>query len=249
MMGGMWKHVPILALSLALPALAAPPAITVAWRDKPPYHFVENGEEKGFLLERSRKVFELAKVNATFVREPSKRIWANFQNGARSYCSIGWYFLPERLPFVQYSAPMHTDEPHVILVAPGSAAAVAQHATLKSLLADKSLTLGVVDGVSYGIGIDALIQSSTNQVLRRVVDPNGMVRMLAAGRASFMFIDQEDYNHLQQVEPSIRQAIKRDFPDMPPGLQRYIVCSKDVAPMVVARLNRAISTTLERSSK
>ena len=246
----MWKHVPIFALCAGvLPALAAPPAVTVAWRDKPPYHFVENGEEKGFLLERARKVFELAKVNANFVREPSKRIWANFQNGARNYCSIGWYFLPERLPFVQYSAPMHTDEPHVVLVAQSQAAAVANHTTLKSLLADKALTLGVVDGVSYGIGIDALIQSSQNQVLKRVVDPNGMVRMLGAGRASFMFIDREDYNHLLHVEPTIKQTVRRDFPDMPPGLQRYIVCSKDVAPMAIARINRAISTTLERNPK
>jgi uncharacterized protein (TIGR02285 family) len=246
----MWKHVPTFFLCAGvLPAAAALPEITVAWRDKPPYHYVENGEEKGFLLERAYKVFAAAKVNATFVREPSKRIWANFQNGARNYCSIGWYFLPERLPFVQFSAPMHIDEPHLVLVAPVAAQAVAAHPTLKSLLADKALTLGVVDGVSYGIGIDALIHSSQNQVLKRVVDPNGMVRMLAAGRAAFMFIDREDYNHLAQVEPSLKSAIKREFPDMPPGLQRYIVCSKDVPPMVIARLNRAISTTLERISK
>lgn len=245
----MWKHVPIfIVCASAMPALAAP-GITVAWRDKPPYHYVENGEEKGFLLERARKVFDLAKVNATFVREPSKRIWANFQNGTRNYCSIGWYFLPERLPFVQFSAPMHTDEPHVVLVAPAAVQAVAAHGTLKSLLADKSLTLGVIDGVSYGIAIDALIHTSGNQVLRRVVEPNGMVRMLAAGRASFMFIDREDFNHLAQVEPSVKQAARREFSDMPPGLQRYIVCSKDVAPAVIARLNRAISTTLERSTK
>jgi polar amino acid transport system substrate-binding protein len=246
----MWKHVPIFALwAAAVPVFAAPPAITVAWRDKPPYHFVEHGEEKGFLLERSRKIFELAKINATFVREPSKRIWANFQNGARNYCSIGWYFLPERLPFVQYSAPMHIDEPHLILVAQPSVAAVSAHASLKSLLADKSLTLGVIDGVSYGIGIDALIQASHNQVLRRVVEPGAMVRMLAAGRASFMFIDREDYNHLVQADPVVKQVVRREFTDMPPGLQRYVVCSKDVAPMVIARINRAISTTLEPQSK
>jgi hypothetical protein len=30
------------------------------------------------------------------------------------------------------------------------------------------------------------------------------------------------------------------FPDMPPGLLRYIMCSKSVSPETIARLDKAI---------
>lgn len=242
---------PILTLLPLLLTFAAGHAacqdVTVAWRDKPPYHYVEDGVEKGILLERARQVFAAAGIGARFVREPSKRIWANFQTGMSNYCSIGWYRLPEREAVAQFSAVMHTDPPHTVLIAPGAVAAVAAHATLASLLADRSLTLGVVDGVSYGMRIDALIRDSANQVLRRTVEPSAMMRMTAADRVSFMFIDRDDWLHVQEREPSLKKTVRRDFPDMPPGLQRHIVCSKDLPPSFMARLNRAIEGGSGRS--
>jgi len=229
------------AILLAMTAgSAACQEITVAWRDKPPYHYVEDGVEKGMLLLRTRQVFASAGIPARFVREPSKRIWANFQSGMQNYCSIGWYRLPEREALVQFSVALHVDPPHAVLVAPGAVAAVGAHATLVSLLSDATLTLGVIDGVSYGPRIDALIYASANQVLRRTVEPVTMMRMTAAGRVSFMLIDRDDWQYAQEREPSLRFTVRRDFPDMPPGLQRHLVCSKDVSPAVMQKLNRAI---------
>ncbi|MEC5162180.1 polar amino acid transport system substrate-binding protein [Janthinobacterium sp. CG_23.3] len=227
-----------LALLYATPAAAAP--ITVAWRDKPPYHYTDDGEEKGFLLERAQQVFAAAGVDNRFVTEPAKRIWANFHGGKPNYCSIGWYRLPERERVAQFSAPFHLDPPHTILIAPGAVAQVRAHATLASLLGDMHLTIGIVDGVSYGADIDALIAHGANQVVRRTVDPTAMMRMLTVGRASFMFLDREDWEYYRQRDASLRNTVRHDFPDMPPGLTRHIACSRDVAPDVMARLNRAI---------
>src|SRR5471030_1751105 len=88
---------------------AAAPVITVSWRDKPPYHYMEDGVGKGFLLERAKEIFSVAGIDAHFVNEPQKRIWANFQHGASQYCSISWYRLPERESVAQYSQPLHID--------------------------------------------------------------------------------------------------------------------------------------------
>ena len=217
--------------------------ITVAWRDKPPYHYLDNGEPKGFLLQRTREVFAAAGVETRYVNEPLKRIWANFQHGATNYCSISWYRLPEREAVAQYTLPIHIDPPHLILVAPDAVAQVKAHATLASLLSDKSLTLAVVDGVSYGPEIDGMIKRSDNQIMRRTVEPSLMVRMLAVGRGSFMFADRDDWEFFRKREKWPRPPVRVEFPDMPPGLKRHIVCSKDVAPEIMARLNQAISAS------
>jgi polar amino acid transport system substrate-binding protein len=217
--------------------------ITVSWRDKPPYHYLDNGVAKGFLLERTRAVFVTAGVEARYVNEPLKRIWAYFQHGATNYCSISWYRLPEREAVAQYTQAIHIDPPHVVLVAPDAVAKVKAHATLASLMADKSLTLGLVDGVSYGPDIDGMIKRSGNQVMSRTVEPKAMLRMLSLGRASYMFADRSDWEFFRQTENWQRPPVRYDFPDMPPGLKRHIVCSKDVAPEIMDKLNQAIAAT------
>jgi polar amino acid transport system substrate-binding protein len=239
---------PVLALALAgLPALAAAQGLTVAWRDKPPYHYTENGVDKGVMLERMKRAFALARIDAHFVKEPSKRIWANLQGGVTRYCSIGWYQLEERSAYAQFSVPIHIDRPHQVLTSPEAAHMVTDHASLASLLADRQLRLGVMDGVSYGPAIDTLIRRAGNQVLRRTVDTTTMVRMLQAGRFDYIFIDQDDWDYAQQRERGLAGSILLDFPDMPPGLQRHVACSKDVSPALMARLNRAIESTAVRA--
>lgn len=227
----------------------AEPAITVAWRDKPPYHYLDNGEEKGFLLTRARQVFAQARIPAVFVREPAKRIWANLENSARNYCSIGWYLLPERMRVAQYSTPFHIDPPHVVLASHAAEHVVGAHPTLAALLADPALSLGVVDGVSYGAQLDAMVAGARNQIVRRTVEPAAMLRMVAANRVSFMLMDREDWDFASRRDPQLRELDLSTFPDMPPGQIRYIVCSKDVSAATMSRLNKAIDGTLAPAAR
>ncbi len=226
---------------LAAPAGAAPgDKLTVSWREKPPAQYIEDGVEKGFLLQRAKDVFAAAGIPAHFVMEPPKRIWVNLKANAPNYCSLGWYRLPEREQITQYSHPLHVDPPHIILVAPGSVSQVARHSTLASLLADQSLVLGLVDGLSYGPDLDGMIKRSTTQLATRTVAPTAMMRMVAAGRVSFMFLDREDYDYLITREPSLKQSVRRELPDMPPGLARHVVCSRAVPAATMDKLNAAI---------
>jgi uncharacterized protein (TIGR02285 family) len=224
-------------------AWSAPPAITVAWRDKPPYHYIENGAPKGFLLARAQQVFAAAGLPARFVNEPQKRIWANFQHGATNYCSISWYRLPEREAVAQYSQPFHEDLPHTVLIAPGMVERVKAHATLAALLADPTLTVGVIEGVSYGPALDPMIKASKNKVMSRTVETTQMMRMLTVGRASYMFVDREDWEFFRDREKASRSLVRYDFPDMPGGIKRHIVCSRDVPQDTMNKLNQAIAAT------
>lgn len=223
---------------------SAPQQLTVSWRDKPPYHYTDEvGAGKGFLLKRSQQVFRAAGIPARFVNEPQKRIWANFQHGAANYCSISWYRLPEREALAQFSMPIHEDQPHTILASPEVAARVKSHASVESLLADPELSLGVVEGVSYGPVLDPMIKASKNHVMSRTVETTQMMRMLNAGRASYMFVDREDWNYFRQNDKTRQIVVQLDLPGMPPGLRRHIVCSKDVPQETMDRLNKAIAAT------
>jgi uncharacterized protein (TIGR02285 family) len=235
----------LLGLSGAAMAAGAEPVI-VAWREKPPYSYTENGVAKGFLLDQARQIFDAAGIPARFVNEPQKRIWANFNQRMSNYCSFGWYRLPEREAIAQYTMPTHMDLPHAVLLQRSALPQASAHTTLKSLLADRDLTLGLVDGVSYGPELDALIAASGNRLMRRTVDTATMIRMVAAGRASYIFVDREDWNHMRNKDMQLQSLVMLDFSDMPPGLKRHIVCSRDMPAETMERLNRAIAARSAR---
>lgn len=229
-----------LILLLVQPVAIQAHTITVAWRDKPPHQYLENGKEKGVLLELAHKVFADAGLSTRFVEEPAKRIWQNFANKTPNYCSFGWYKIPERESLVQFSEVMYRDPPHTLLVASPAMEIVSKHKHLKSLLNDTRLTLALVDGVSYGEQLDQLLVTSKNKILHVTASPMIMVRMINANRASMLFIDREDWHYLHSKEPALQQVHQVDLDGMPAGLDRYIVCSKDVEPEVMTKINHAL---------
>jgi len=219
---------------------AAAQEITVAWRDFAPYNFVDQGVEKGFLLARGKRIFEQAGVPARFVLEPTKRIWAKFQAGTPMYCSLGRYRIASRELIMQYSLPIHSDPPNVVVAAPGAAFKVRTHASLLSLLGDSTLTMGTRDGASYGDQIDAMLVGAGAKVEKRVVEAPLMMKLLAADRVSFAIMDRYAWQYAHLHDPAAANVVARDFADMPPGQKRYLVCSKDVPADVMNRLNNAI---------
>lgn len=230
-----------LACGLSTWFAAAAQPITVAWRDKAPYHYLENSTERGFLLLRAKRIFALAEVPTEFVERPSKRIWRDFQRGKSHYCSIGWYRLPEREQVAQFSLPFHVDPPQLLLVNPDALPAIRAHDSFAALMADPGVVLGVVDGVSYGPVLDRQIVHSANRIERVTVSPASMIAMLAAKRIDYMLADQADWHYLRRHDETLGRIAEYQFGDMPPGLERFIVCSKDVPPQVMSRINHAIA--------
>lgn len=234
-----------LLILICLHLLTIPPlhaqSITVAWRQKPPHQYIENGKEKGALLELAKQVFADTQLKVRFVEEPAKRIWNNFSNGIPNYCSFGWYKIPGREALVQFSQSFHKDPPHTLIVGAKALNRVQAHKTLISLLQDPQLSLAIVDGVSYGEMLDGLFKQSKNQIVRSSAAPAIMARMIHADRASFMLIDREDWHYLQATESNLNELTQLDMQDMPPGLDRYIICSKDVAPVVMNKINASLA--------
>lgn len=215
--------------------------LTVAWREKPPHQYLENGKEKGILLELTKRVFADSKLTTRFVEEPAKRIWQNFSKGTQNYCSFGWYKIPEREAIAHFSDSLYKDPPHMLLVSNLLLNKVQAHRNLQSLLADASLSLAIVDGVSYGVELDQLFLHSKNKIIRSSAAPMIMARMVNANRASMMLIDREDWHYLSGKEEQLSELTQVDIDGIPAGLDRYIICSKDVAPAVMTKINASLA--------
>lgn len=223
--------------------VAAAESLLMVFRDKPPYSFVENGVAKGFLLERTRRVLGRAGVEAEFREMPPKRIFLEIEKNEQAICSFGWYKIPEREKYARFSAPLHQDRPHAVLAGSRSADAVRRHTTFKGLMSDRALVLAGADGVSYGAELDAMIKTFPGTVDLTLQSPLQVAKKLAAQRADFMLIDQDDYDFLTASNADFRgdSLVRIDYPDMPPGLKRYILCSQRVGDDTMRRINTAIA--------
>lgn len=216
-------------------------AITVEYRDKPPYSYTEAGRPSGFLLERTAQIFKRAGVEAQFVEMPVRRTLANLQTNATLVCSPGLYKLPEREAFARFSLPMHRDRPHVVLARADVEPAVRASRSLTALFANPTLTLGVLDGVSYGADLDALIAGAVKPPERAQLSPLQLATLVSRRRVDYMLIDQEDLGWLRRSADfaTLKLAVV-EFHDMPRGQLRYIACSRRVDPAVLERLNGAL---------
>jgi polar amino acid transport system substrate-binding protein len=234
-----------LSAVIALCAVFTAPAagqelVTVAWRIKPPHQYLENGIGKGLLLERARLIFEKAGIPVKFVEQPAKRIWNNFTEGMSNYCSFGWYKVPERESLVHYSRAFYADPPHTLLVSPASLPQVSKYRGIQEIMGDPGLTLGLLEAVSYGKQLDQFIRNSQNKLEYSAASPMIMARMVAANRVSYTLIDQADWSYLKERETSLRVGSSLTVQDMPPGENRYVVCSKDISSTRMTRINAAI---------
>ncbi|MBH9554242.1 substrate-binding periplasmic protein [Inhella gelatinilytica] len=216
-------------------------ALQIEYRDKPPYSHTEAGRPAGFLLKRTQDVLRLAGIEASFQEVPARRILSDIQSGRGPICSPGWYRLAEREKFANFTLPIHKDRPHVVLAHAAAAKAVRQHQRIAALFEDTSLVLGVMEGVSYGPTLDQALSKLTKPPVQAQISPMQLAKMVAARRADYMLIDQEDVEWLlAHEELGALGLVRLEFADMPEGLQRFLMCSKQVDSQTLERINTAI---------
>jgi polar amino acid transport system substrate-binding protein len=215
--------------------------IAVQYRDKPPYSYTKDDKPAGFLMERTVEIFKRANLGASYEEAPVKRITQNIQKNGAPLCSPGWYKLSEREVFALFSLPIHEDKPHLVLVGSHALERARTARTLKELFANPELKLGEVSGASYGAELDNMIGTTAQTAMDSTVTPLGMAKMIKFKRADYMLIDEEDYSFLnQRGEVDAADVKPLRYVDMPPGLKRYIMCSKSVGADVMERINTAI---------
>lgn len=221
------------------PAVAEP--LLIEYRDKPPYSYTQDGRPAGLLIDRATLILRRAGLDARFAEVPIRRTLLNLKNSDRLMCSVGLYKLPERAAYSRYSLPIYRDRPHVVLAHTNAAARIRAKPSLKALFADAELTVGMLDGVSYGPELDRALAQAANPAGHAQRTPLQLARMVAAQRVDYMLIDDADYGWLRQDPQFAGTALERiEFADMPAGEQRYFACSRKLPRPTLERINAAI---------
>ncbi|MCE4554832.1 substrate-binding periplasmic protein [Roseateles cellulosilyticus] len=235
------RHLLTSILLLCAGAALAQGPLTIEYRDKPPYSYTEAGKPAGFLMERTARVLTRAGLDVRYAEVPVRRTLQNLQADREPLCSPGFYKNAERQAFARFSLPIHRDRPQVVLAHRSVAPQIRRLRRLAQLFADASLQPGVLEGVSYGVQLDQYLAAAARPPLRAQHTPLQLARMVAMRRADYMFIDEEDYGWLRKEQDFAELPVVRiEFTDMPRGELRYLVCSRQVLPQTMERINQAI---------
>ena len=216
--------------------------IQVVVLDRPPYYVVHDGKPSGFLLLRAKRFIEAAKIPvATYATYPPRRILAMIRKNDERLCSVGWFRTAERENYARYSAPIHVDRPHIVLAHPDAWQAVSGKGALLPLMDDPDLTLGLVDGYSYGTYLDALIAARQGPTNTDSPDAPQLLTMLAARRVDFALFDREEADALVAGNESAKTLRTVFLNGMPEGQRRHLICSLRVSEAEMEAIDAVIA--------
>lgn len=234
-----------MVLCAALGALAAAPrahaqSLTLHYQERAPYSSTQaDGTVAGLTATPAARALHQAGLAYSWARTPSQRQLALIQEGEGLHCGVGWFRNPERSARGKFSKALYRDRPFGALVRSES--------NLRSgMRGDEAMALSgelllVKEGYSYGPQLDALIAQRLPPPSKTSVETAQMVRMLLAGRASWMIVAPEESQALlQQVGTSVAELRVVVFADTPAGETRHLYCNRAVPDAWLARIDQAL---------
>lgn len=236
---------PRLLLLLLLAAWLAPcPArgepLVMAYPNRPPYNYTENGTAAGSLVDLARTILAAAGIEFTFAEMPSKRILAELAPEDSRLCSFGWFKTPEREAYARFSRPFVQDTPLQALVLRRNLARFAGKASLRELAATPSLELGLMAGWSYGAAVDDTLQQAGVQVVD-IPARQQQALMLAWGRFAYTLVREAEVDEVVRLSGlSAEEFSILPLSDLQARDTRYFLCGRGVPADVLARIDAAI---------
>ncbi|TCP15164.1 polar amino acid transport system substrate-binding protein [Crenobacter luteus] len=221
------------AALVAQPAAAEP--LTLHYFERPPFYYTRpDGLPTGLVIEPLRRALVVAGVAHRWQTTPSNRQLAKIEADKAMDCGVGWFRTPERERVGRFSAPLYRDRPQVVVV--DATQPVHGSATLARLLAERDWVFLRRERFSYGNALDAMLAANRPREIATSEPIAAMVRMIAAGRASYTFVSAEEAGAMRQ--DGVRVATP---PDMPAGETRHLWCSRRVPAETLARLDAALA--------
>lgn len=217
--------------------------IKVFYLEFPPYYYTNSNQEPaGFLLKKTEEIFRRAGIEATYESGVAKYVLQDMRALAAT-ASIGWFKTPEREVFAKFSQPIYQNKPMQVLYLKKNDALFDSKETVAQLMADKSLTLGVVAGYSFGSKVDNLIKKHAPATKLVTGGYPHLMRMLVEEQFSYMLVAPEEIASLVKMNYLVEGVFKaRQMADIPAGNRRYLIFSKSVPGAVIRRVNKAIES-------
>jgi len=215
--------------------------VKIYYFERPPYYFTENGIAKGILIEKTEKIFNLAKIKYKFYSLPVKRIFAYLEKDIPA-CSPGWYYTEKRSKIFKYTLPIYESKPIVAVVNSDKWNYKNRFCSLKKLLLS-NLKLGLISGFNYGKVLENSFYSMKKslKLKRFTTSVDNIIKLVALGRIDYTFVSEENiYTFLNKNRRFKKFLTIVRINEIGKGEKRYIICSKKVSDKIIMKLNNAI---------
>lgn len=235
----------IVAITLLLSFIPLPgrceAPITIYYVERIPYMYqAGDGHYGGLVLAPVELAFKKANIPYVIEKLPAKRHLIYLKENRPNICAVGWYKNPEREKFAKYSKAIYQNKSR-IAIARNDNDAIVSGKTLEAVFENPDLTLLVKDGYSYGAYIDDKIAKYRPNTHKTTEENLHMIKLIHAGRYDYFFLSEEEADALIPRTGLYRSDFKYiHFEDIPVGLKRYILFSKQVDDKIVERINNAI---------
>lgn len=226
-------------MMLAVGAVHAQERIDLHFYVRPPY-MVKSGEAQvsGLTADPAQAAFDKAGVPFRWQQTPAKRQLVMIERGSGLDCGVGWYKTPERERFGKFTAPLYRDKPTVGIA---HADFHVRSKTLAGIVADPATRVVMKVGLTYGQEVVGTMVHAKAQVLTVAAEQANLARMVASGRADFMFSTQEEADNLRTDVVRGGESLKvLTFQDLHAGATRHILCSRTVSDETIDKLNAAL---------
>ncbi len=220
--------------------------IILAYHERPPY-YVTGGDNflTGLVGEPALSAFRNSGLQFVVQKMPSKRQQNSVHNNKERICALGWFKTPEREQFARFTLPLYQDLPTVVITRADLAATLTEPA-LTELFRRQDLTLLIKSGYSYGAHIDQALQLDPPPVVTTTGNTAQMIAMIGSGKADYFFAAAEEAAEVIAASGSPESYRQVVLVDVPLGNRRYLMCSRQVRPEEIERLNQAIAARTGR---
>lgn len=229
----------LLTLATSTPSQAAEaPTVNLMYLERPPFSRSRDGKvPEGLLIDPVEKAFQTAKIGHRWVEVPTVRQLAVLKANKDLDCGVGWFKRDERKAYAKYSKPFHQDLPTVGIVS--SQSKLPDSLPLKDLVNSQQITWTLIDGFSYDPYVEKLLAKNKNVVQTVNGNLTNVIKMIDRNHASITFLAKQEAEFYVEQE-QFKQRLKIiEFPDVPSGESRYLLCSFKVSDELLEKINKA----------
>jgi len=197
-----WRYAIIGLLgTVASPAVAHEPDVTILFHVRPPYsYYGADRQVDGLLPATTSAALAKAGLTAHWVEMPPARQTEEIKRATGPTCALGWFKRPEREAFASFTDPIYQDRPPVV-VARKDDARFTDGIALQSSFKDPSRMLIVRTGYSYGAVIDSWIKTLRPRAEVSAVANEMLLGMIAQARADYAVMAPEEAEDLLASRP------------------------------------------------
>lgn len=215
-------------------------SIALHYHQRVPYEYLQDGKVQGLIATPVEKAFKKAGIPFHWVPTPITRQFDLIKNNLGQDCTSGRFQNKERAQWARFSKPVYRGRPSGLIVRSDNTALRA-YTSLESALESSSVRLLVKSGYSYGPVVDRFIAQRSVPPISTFDESQDMLRQIHRGMAdTFIISGEEAQGLLASSNLPDKDLVFLPFPDAPVRELRYVMCSLNVPPEVITRLNAAI---------